>query len=73
MAQKDNPEVRIVPGKVHKIVVQNDGGKKALTYKEKSSVLGGGHDRVGFYFYTAAKTFNIKVYIKRLSSGLDIE
>ena len=75
------PQARIVPGKVHAIVVENDRGRlnmfvdgqNVLSANENSSTLGEGHDRVGFYFYTPCKVFNVKVYVKRLSSGLDIE
>ena len=48
-------------------------GKSVLTCEEQKSILGDGHDRVGFYFYTAAKVFDVKVYVKRLNSGLDLE
>ncbi len=30
-------------------------------------------DRIGFYFYTAAKVSNVKVYTKRLPDGLDMD
>jgi hypothetical protein len=75
------PTIRIQSDKPQKIVVENDNGrlnlfvdgKTVLTAKEKKSFVGPGHDRVGFYFYTAVKVLNVKVYVKRLTSGLDIE
>jgi hypothetical protein len=75
------PNVRIESDKVRKIVVENDNGRlsmfvdgrNVLTGRETASLLGDGHDRVGFFFYTAAKVLNVKVYVKRLSSGLDVD
>ena len=81
LAADNNPATLIVPGKVHKIVAENDGGALRLFVdgllvieaRETQSILGGGHDRVGFYFFTAAKVLNVKVYTRRLSGGLDLE
>ena len=75
------PQKRIAPNKVHKIVVESDHGRLSLfvdgrcvlTYRERISIIGDGHNRVGFYFYTAAKVLNVKVHTKRLRSGLDLE
>jgi hypothetical protein len=73
------PETVIVPGKTHDIVVENDKGRlslfvdgvSVLTVKDDTPILGEGADRVGFYFYTPFKVHDVKVYIKRLASGLD--
>jgi hypothetical protein len=81
LEEKQDPAVKIVPGKVHKIVVENDGGtvrmtvdgKTALSHEEDASILGGGHDKVGFYCYTACKIRNVKVYVKTLSGELGLE
>ncbi|MFA7158851.1 MAG: DUF4838 domain-containing protein [Kiritimatiellia bacterium] len=77
----DNPSTLIVPGKTHKIVVENDGGELrmfvngelAIAGRDAQSIHGDDHDRVGLYFFTAAKVFNVKVYTRRLSGGLDLE
>ncbi|MCA1808010.1 MAG: DUF4838 domain-containing protein [Kiritimatiellia bacterium] len=75
------PETVIEPDKIHKIVVENDHGhlrmfvdsNLVIDSQENQSILGGGHDRVGLYFFTAAKVSNVKVYVKRLTGGLDLE
>ncbi|MFC1453883.1 DUF4838 domain-containing protein [Verrucomicrobiota bacterium] len=68
-----NPDILITPGKVHKIVVENDrghlkqfvDGELVQEYNEKEpSLTDAGQDRIGFYFWTACKIFNVKVYVK---------
>ena len=81
LVEKKAPALKIVPGKVHKIVVENDGGllrmtvngETALSHEEDASILGGGHDKVGFYAHTAIKVLNVKVYVKTLTGGLGLE
>ena len=66
------PGKLITPGKFHRIVVQNDegllsmfvDGTPVLEHQEVGSTIGDGHDRVGFYFYTAAKVRHVRVYVK---------
>ena len=72
---------RIEPGEVHHVVVENDTGKlrlfvdreAVLVAEDKRPILGGGYDQVGFYFYTKAKVRQVKVYVKRLPDGLDMD
>jgi len=67
------PDKLIVVDKRHKIVVENDNGllrlivdgKLALEHKDKSPLISAGQSRIGFYFYTAAKLYKVKVYIKQ--------
>ncbi|MCA1810094.1 MAG: hypothetical protein ABR497_06935 [Kiritimatiellia bacterium] len=67
--------------KVHTIVAENDQGKLRfmvdgkLIYEvdEPQSILGPDYDRVGFYFYTAAKVMDVKVYVKRLADDFDLD
>ncbi len=66
---------------IHHVIVENDQGKlrmtvdgvKLLEVPEKISIMGTGFDRVGFYFYTAYKVNWVKVYVKRLPDGLDMD
>jgi len=81
IAVDGRPRVKIKSNRPQRIVVENDhgrlslfvDGRHVLTARAKQSVIGEGHNRVGFYFYTAARVLNLKVYVKRLSSGLDVE
>ena len=74
-----NPTVKIKSNRVQKILVENDNGrlsmfvdgKNVLTGREKTSLVGAGHDRVGFYFYTAARVLSVRVYVKPLQTGLE--
>ncbi|MCA1808759.1 MAG: hypothetical protein LC725_04790 [Lentisphaerae bacterium] len=62
-------------------MVENDGGllrmtvdgETALLHEEDGSILGGGHDKVGFFAYTAIKVLNVKVYVKTLGEGPGLE
>jgi hypothetical protein len=47
--------------------------KSVLVSEDKAPILGGGYDRVGFYFCTVAKVRNLKVYVKRLVNELDLD
>ncbi|MFC1454325.1 hypothetical protein ACFLQL_04000 [Verrucomicrobiota bacterium] len=77
----EEPKKLITADKVHKIVLENDKGKVrcfvdgelVLEDTDKQAVVGTDYDRVGFYFYTAAKVFNVKVYVKRLPNDLDLD
>ena len=81
LEEERDPAVKIVPGKVHKIVVENDGGALRLTvdaatvlsHKEDASILGVGHDKVGLYCYTDCKIRKIKVYVKTVEEELGLE
>jgi hypothetical protein len=35
--------------------------------------MGPEHNSVGFYFYTAAKVDNVRVYVKQLPHDLDLD
>ena len=75
------PEILVTLDKTHRVVVQNDGGhlsmfvdgKLVIEARQGSPMIRPGHDRVGFYFYTAAKVFRVKVYVKRLEMDLGLE
>ena len=75
------PKTLVTPGKAHRMVVQNDGGHLSmfvdgqliLEHRERRAIADAGHDRVGFYFYTAAKVSHAKVYVKRLEGEWDLE
>ena len=77
----NEPKIRIVQDKVHRIVVENDRGRlrlfvdgqRVLAFKEKMSLIGPTHNRAGFYFYTAVKVDNVKLYVKGLPNGLDTD
>lgn len=72
-----DPAVRIEPGKLHTVVVENDegqlrltvDGKTVLEFEDGMILSGEGFDRVGFYFYTRARVENVKVFVKRLPDG----
>ena len=77
----NEPRIRIVQDKVHRIVVENDRGRlrlfvdgqRVLAFKEKMSLIGPTHNRAGFYFYTAVKVDSVKLYVKALPNGLDTD
>lgn len=79
VALDEKPLKIIELDKVHKIVVENDmgvlrffiDGELILQYRESGSIMGSGYDKVGFYFYTASKIKNVKVYVKQIAGGLD--
>jgi len=81
LEQSNDPDKLIAQDKWHKIVAENDegtlrlivDGELVLEHKDRSPLVGKGHDRVGFYFYTANKVRDVKVYVKRQTRGLDIE
>ena len=81
MDTDSEPETVIQPDTFHAIVAQNDmgqlglfvDGKPVLVHGEQGSIVGDGHDRVGFYFHTRAKVRRVKVYVKRLAEGMDEE
>ncbi len=72
-----NPSTRIVPGKLHRIIVENDNGTLRLTvdgevileHNEKLSIISHDQDRVGLYFDTQTAVDNVKVYVNRLQDG----
>jgi hypothetical protein len=76
-----NPKKLITTDQVHRIIVENDRGRLrmfvddelVLQHSEKMSIVGPEHDRVGFYFYTAAKVDNVRVYVKQLPNDLDLD
>lgn len=71
-----NPAKTIIPDKHHKIVAENDNGllrlfidgALVLETQDKQSILSSEHNKVGFYFFTAAKVFNVKVYVKQTAN-----
>lgn len=72
VAERD-PAIVIVPDQVQHVVVENDNGnlrmfvdgELALATNDPAPLSGEGQDRVGFYFYTAVRVHDIKVYQKR--------
>jgi len=76
-----DPQKLITTDQVHRIVVENDKGRLRmfadgellLEHSEKMSIMGPEHNRIGFYFYTAAKVSNVKVYVKQLANDLDLD
>lgn len=81
LAADEAPDTLITVDKRHQIVIQNDQGKVSLFVDgesvlhstEADSILGSGFDHVGWYFETAAKVYDVKIYVKRLASGLDTD
>lgn len=81
VAGGDEDNKVITPDKLHKIVAENDegtlrlfvDGELVLEREEKVSIMGEDQDRVGFYLYTAAKIPEVKVYVKKLPDGLDLD
>ena len=75
----EEPTVKIQPDKMHHIIAENDkghvrffvDGELILEYDERMSLLGSSQNHVGFYFYTAAKVDEVKVYVKQLPGGYD--
>lgn len=61
---------KITPGKVHKIVTECDGnhvrlivdGETIFDHVDDHPLLGEGHDRLGFYFWTPTSIDNVKVF-----------
>ena len=72
------PKKLISQDTTHKVVVENDrghlrffvDGEQILSDTDKQPVVGVNYDRVGFYFYTAFKVTNVKVYVKRLPDDM---
>jgi hypothetical protein len=68
-----HPKTLITSDKLHLIVAENDQGHVRLIVDgivvldavDKQFLLGEGQDRMGFFFYTAAKVDQVKVYVKR--------
>lgn len=77
LVEQQDPEIRIVQDKLHRIVVENDegtlrfsvDGQTLFEHPEPVSIMGDGVDRVGFYFYTQARLEHVRVYVKRLDDG----
>ena len=75
----DEPEVTIEADKTHHIVAENDeghlrlivDGEPVLDYEQRMSLMGSSQNRIGFYFHTAVKVDNVKVYVKQLPGGYD--
>ena len=71
------PSHMIVPGKIHRITVENDEGRLRfivdgeLLHEERdtASLVGAGQDRVGLYLYTATRVLDIRIYVKPLDDG----
>jgi Domain of unknown function (DUF4838) len=79
--QNLQPKAMIIPGKTHKIVVENDNGRVrffvdgrlTLEHTEKESIVSSKQKHVGLYFYTVGKVNSVKVYVKPLTDGLDLD
>jgi len=67
------PQTLITPDQLHHMVAENDrgrlrlivDGKTVLDTVDPQPLVGQGQDRVGLFFYTAAKVDHVKVYVKR--------
>ena len=78
---KPKTTVRMGSKTQNAFVVQNDSGvltlkmkdKLVLEHKESSSIMGNHHDRIGFKTPFRVKIDKIRIYIKRMSEGLDLE
>jgi hypothetical protein len=76
-----DPQKLITTDQVHRIIVENDRGRLrmfvddelVLEHTEKISIVGPEYNRVGFYFYTAAKVDNVRVYVKQLPDDRDLD
>jgi len=74
----EDPKTLITPGKVHHIIVENDEGRVrfivdgtlVVEHSETEFIVGPGQDRFGFYFYTAVKVGNVKLYVKPLMDDM---
>ncbi len=72
LVRVDDPEIRMMPDTTHKIVAENDQGRLrlfvdgvlALEHQDEDPLTLSGQDRIGFYFYTASKVPEVKVYVK---------
>jgi len=72
------PSIRINAKHKHRIVVENDEGLLRLTVdgkvirqlREKTSLVGEGQDRVGFFFFSPTRVEKTSVYYKPLDDGL---
>ena len=81
LLKDEDPAHMLVPDQKYRVVLENDkgtvrcivDGKVLMETKEKQAIFGQDYDRVGFYFYTAAKVFSVKVYVKRLPNDLDLD
>ncbi|MFA7158698.1 MAG: hypothetical protein WC299_05290 [Kiritimatiellia bacterium] len=81
LLKDEDPVHMLVPDQKYRVVLENDkgtvrcivDGKVIMETKEKQAIFGQDYDRVGFYFYTAAKVFGVKVYVKRLPNDLDLD
>lgn len=70
--KEDDPYIKMVAEKLHHVIAENDcghlrmyvDGQLALDYTDENPVVGAGQDRVGLYFYSAAKVHEFKVYTK---------
>jgi len=45
-------------------------GTLVVEHSETESIVGPGQDRFGFYFYTAVKVGNVKLYVKPLMDDM---
>ena len=72
------PSTRISAKNDHHVIVENDegllrlivDGKVIRQLREKTSLVGEGQDRVGFFFYSPTRVEKVKVYYKPLDDGL---
>lgn len=75
------PKTLIAQDQVQQVVLENDkgnircfvDGELVLQDKDPQPIIGKDYDRVGFYFYTAFRVSHVKVYVKRLPNGLDLD
>lgn len=81
LVSESQSETVIDQEKLHHIIVENDGGRLSLfvdgenilTAQDEMPLLGQDADRAGFYFFTPFTVHEVKIYVKRLSSGLDTD
>jgi Domain of unknown function (DUF4838) len=79
--QNLTPQARIIPGRTHHVAIENNkgrvrfflDGRLTLDHKEKESIVSSKHQHLGFYFYTAGKVSEVRVYVKKLADSRDLD
>jgi hypothetical protein len=77
LVEQKDPEIRITPDELHRVVAENDegmlrlvvDGRTAFEQKETANIMGDNVDPVGLYFYTETRLETVGVYVKRLEDG----
>jgi hypothetical protein len=77
VVEQEDPDILIVPDKLHHIVAENDEGMLRLIVdgqtvfekEEKGNIMGDDFDRVGLYLYTKTRVEKVRVFVKRVADG----